>query len=63
MDWEYVAKDNMYYPELIKRQKERHVAKVRKCLKCGKPLESAWAGERLHRNCRESNSYISDLET
>lgn len=62
MEYDYVAKDNMYYPDLIKRKKERQVAKIRKCLKCGKPMESAWAGERLHRNCRESNMHVSDLE-
>ena len=59
--WEYIGKDNMYFPELKKRQKELQVAKPRKCLKCGKMLDSAWAGERLHRACRESNGYMADI--
>lgn len=36
------------------RKREIYKPKIRKCLRCGKPMQSEWAGDRLHRDCRDT---------
>jgi hypothetical protein len=34
--------------------------KIRKCLRCATEFESAWAGERICKRCKSSNSWKSN---
>ena len=34
-----------------------YVAKTRRCLKCRKPFESEWAGERICQHCKSLDSW------
>jgi hypothetical protein len=34
-----------------------HISKTRKCLMCRQPFSSAWAGERVCSNCKQTQAW------
>jgi len=36
---------------------ERDAPKIRDCLRCGTPFESAWSGERICKRCKSSSAW------
>gem|GEM_PF-1030823 len=53
-----IHKDKTYNDRAFEHQR-----KVRKCLRCKKPFESEWIGERICKRCKNSGVWKQGLTT